>query len=79
MKYESGIWEQDRGLVVWSKHRTQAAAEKAARRYARERQEHGPATGGALSWSGGWRSVGGKTTWVRHDGSDPFEGADCLK
>lgn len=71
LKYEAGVWEQDRDLVVLSRHRTQEAAERAARRYARGLEHGGPQAGGALSWAGGWREIGGDdpTHWVCGDGA----------
>jgi hypothetical protein len=65
--YEAGVWEQGRDLVAWSTHKTAEAAEKAAYRYMRKLQRHGPATGGYLSWAGGWRHVGGQTHWISHE------------
>jgi len=68
LAYEAGVWEQasdeDSGFVVWSYHSTEAMAMKAARRYAADLKEHGPATGGMLSWSGGYRHVDGPVTWI---------------
>jgi len=65
--HEAGVWEQGRGLVVWSQHKTMNAARTAARKYARGQKV--PA-GGTLSWSGGWRSIGGNdVSWVDVDGN----------
>ena len=64
LSYEAGVWEQRRSLVVWSQHHTAAAAAAAARKYARQLRREGAATGGAKSWSGGWRRVDGATTWI---------------
>lgn len=71
LKYEAGVWEQDRDLVVWSRHRTPEAAERAARRYARRLEREGHRTGGALSWAGGWRTTAGDdpVQWVCGDGA----------
>lgn len=57
--YDAGIYEQsDSGwrLVRWSRHQTQAAAERAARGYVRRLWANSGPTGGAYSWSAWWRS-----------------------
>lgn len=67
--YVAGWWEQDRGLVVISRHATPARAEAAARWYARRLSGPGrPTTGGPLSWSGGWADDAGPVTWVDRTG-----------
>lgn len=53
--YSAGIYEQTSsgwGLVTWSRHRSEAAARAAARRYLARLQAP---TGGAYSWSAWWR------------------------
>lgn len=65
-KYQAGVWEQGRGLVVWSSHGTEALAAAAARRYAR--QLRGASSGGALTWAGGWRQDGASVHWIGADG-----------
>ncbi len=65
--YDAGIYEQsDSGwrLVRWSRHQTQAAAERAARSYARSLWANSGPTGGAYSWSAWWRPVDGRETEV---------------
>jgi hypothetical protein len=69
MSYEAGIWQQGEGLVVWSRHRTAARAARVAREYARRAWADGPSTGGALSWSGGYRDAAtGRVVWVDRTG-----------
>jgi hypothetical protein len=71
--FESGVWEQcgdEHGFVPWGRHRTEAAARKAAIRIAKELRASGPSTGGALSWAGGYRSVGQKPTWLNNHGEN---------
>ena len=66
LRYSAGVWEQGRsldGFCEWSRHRTEAAAQNAARKYARRHRAQVP-TGGALSWSGGWREDDGPVEWV---------------
>jgi hypothetical protein len=72
MPYVAGVWEQgcERELCVWSRHATEDAAKKAARRYARRMRAEGPLTGGAHSWSGGWRGPAGEPTWINADGEE---------
>lgn len=71
--YSAGVWEQNRGFVEWSRHRTPAAARKAAARYAKACR---PSTGGALSWSGGVRGPSGVTTWFDARGARVGETVD---
>lgn len=60
--YEAGVWEQPLGFVSWSQHSSAELAMKAARRYSRAQTAK---TGGALSWSGGWRKIGDRrVNWV---------------
>lgn len=72
--YAAGVWGQEQeaidggGLVVWSRHRSQALAVRAARKYARQQQRDGASAGGALSWSGGWRDADGRVRWIDSDG-----------
>lgn len=66
--HEAGVWEQGRGLVVWSAHRSAAAAERAAVRYARQSTAQ---SGGALSWAGCVREVAtGAVRWLDRDGAE---------
>ena len=64
--FEAGVYQQgfEGELLVWSEHRTEAAARAAAKKYARGQQKSGPRTGGSLSWSGGYRAKGEKTSWI---------------
>ena len=72
LPFVAGVWEQnddsDRELCVWSRHATEKAAKAAARRYARRMRSEGPAAGGALSWSGGWRGPTGGVNWIEFAG-----------
>lgn len=68
--HEAGWYDQADTPSGWarsrrSRHRSQAAAERAARRMARERNSHGPATGGAYTWSAWWAPIDGPATEVR--------------
>lgn len=71
--FAAGVWGQQEeredgvGLIVWSRHRTEAAARRAAIGYARRK---GPSAGGALSWAGGHRGPDGATRWLRADGTE---------
>jgi hypothetical protein len=42
-------------MRAWSQHRTEEAAKRAARKYARDSQKYGPHAGGAGQWSSFWR------------------------
>ena len=64
-RYEAGVWEQGRGFVGWSTHRTETAAAKAARKYA---EKQTPTAGAALSWAGGVRAPDGDVRWIDRDG-----------
>ena len=74
LPFVAGVWEQnddpERELCTWSRHATEKAAKAAARRYARRMRSEGPTTGGAHSWSGGWRGPTGGTTWINADGEE---------
>jgi hypothetical protein len=74
LPYVAGVWEQNSDpegeLCVWSRHATEDAAKKAARRYARRMRGEGSTTGGAHSWSGGWRGPSGATIWINADGEE---------
>lgn len=74
LPFVAGVWEQnddpERELCIWSRHATEKAAKAAARRYARRVRSEGPVTGGAHSWSGGWRGPTGGTTWINADGEE---------
>ena len=48
-----GVWKP----VAWSRHRSERAAENAARRY--RRKIAGQQTGGTLSWSAWWARLDG--------------------
>lgn len=64
--FEAGIWDPDAPRAVWSRHRTEAAAKKAARSYMLRRWKNGGSTGGRYSWSGWWARVDGPQVWVKH-------------
>ena len=69
--YEAWVWEQQFGFVRWSRHRTYGLARAAASKYMRRLAHSGPAAGGALSWSGGFRHVGSRMiVWICPDGSE---------
>lgn len=59
-RFEAGVWEQGKGFVPWSSHITEAAAKKAALRYAKKQKQP---TGGSLSWKGGVRRPDGSVMW----------------
>lgn len=71
LAWAAGVWNQITenddgvGLVVWSRHTTRDLAERAARRYARDRTA---STGGPLSWCGGVRAPDGSVRWLHADG-----------
>lgn len=69
-EYEAGVWEQGKGLVVWSRHATRRAAIDAARKHAKQLECENRRSGGPLSWSGGWRKVGASTTWINSRGEE---------
>lgn len=58
--YEAGVLDGHR-MVTWSSHRTESAAIKAARKYARAQGSH---PGGAGAWNGYVRATGGEWTVV---------------
>ena len=61
-KFEAGVWEQGEGFVAWSSHSTAELAQRAAKKYAKSQKQ---ATGGALSWAGGYRMAGSDSvTWI---------------
>lgn len=65
--HEAGDYDQgDSGWVLRrrSRHRTQAAAERAARAYARGLWSSGGTSGGVYTWSAWWRPVDGRETEV---------------
>jgi len=64
--YSAGVWEQGRGYVAWSGHRTEQRARAAARCYAGQPR---PRAGGVLSWAGGYRRCGDPVVWVDRDGA----------
>ena len=76
-KYEAGVWDQNIeqedgvGFKMRSRHSTIELAIKAAIRYAKKRLNSPDLlTGGALTWSGGYREINnGKVFWVNSDGS----------
>lgn len=69
--HAAGRYEQDAdsptgwATVTLSRHRSHAAALKAARGYARRLMFRGPSTGGAYTWSAWWAPVGGAPVEVR--------------
>lgn len=67
LPWSAGIWEQNLGLVVWSRHATSEAAHRAAVLYAQRRRAM---TGGALSWSGGVRGPDGTVRWYQGTGEE---------
>jgi len=60
-RYEAGVIDGQRH-VWWSRHSTQALAERAARAYARKNR---PRTGGVGAWSGFVRTPNGEIVEVR--------------
>lgn len=64
--WQAGVWEQGHGFVAWSAHRTEAAARRAAVKYAKQATNQG--AGGALSWAGGVTDPGGSVVWFDRDG-----------
>ncbi len=65
-RYQAGVYEQNVGFVVWSRHSTETLARRAARRYARRNARI--KTGGALTWAGGVRFPDGTERWYSGDG-----------
>ena len=72
--YRAGIWEQNMGLVEWSRHRTKDEAIRRAIQIARKQTAR---TGGALSWAGGWADLDGMVHWVDRDGVEIAVTDDC--
>ena len=72
LEYDAGVWRRDCGFVVWSRHRSEAAARRAARKYA---NRPGVAT---LALAAGYRFCNDDVQWIDGDGRSIVPGSDDM-